>query len=101
MPILSKDDFFARIKARIGDDTSDDAISFLEDMTDTYSDFETRLQGGSENWEQKYKANDEAWRRRYQSRFFSGLGGNPPAQNQNEDSDPTDVDFEDLFKEGE
>lgn len=97
MAILSKDEFFERVRSRIGDDTSDDAIKFLEDMTDTYSDFETRSQGG-ENWEARYKANDEAWRKRYQARFFAGNPGSP-APDGDPEPEPSDITIDDLFEE--
>ena len=37
MAILDKESFFASIKTRVGDDVSDDAMKFIEDMTDTYN----------------------------------------------------------------
>ena len=42
MPRLEREEFFNRIRERIGDDTSDDALRFMEDITDTYNELESR-----------------------------------------------------------
>ena len=68
MAILSRDDFFNAIKARIGDDTSDDAIKFIEDVTDTYNALDKDNSG--EDWEKRYNENDKMWREKYRARFF-------------------------------
>ena len=68
--ILAKDEFFNAIHERIGNDTSDDGIAFIENMTDTYNDMEKRIAGNGEDWERKYKELDESWKKRYAHRFF-------------------------------
>ena len=42
MAMLDREKFFERIKERLGEDDSDEALSFLEDVTDTYDDLERR-----------------------------------------------------------
>lgn len=69
MAVLSHDEFMARVRARIGEASDDDSISFIEDMSDTFSALEERA---STNWEEEYRRNDEMWRRRYIDRFESG-----------------------------
>ena len=54
MAIKTKDELFEMIHTRIGDDSSDEAISFLEDVTDTYNDLEQRANGNGEDWKKKY-----------------------------------------------
>ena len=54
MAILSKDDYFSRLHERLAEDTSDDAVKFLEDMTDTYNDLDSRASGDGTDWEKKY-----------------------------------------------
>lgn len=71
MAVLSRDEYFNRLMDRVGTDTSDDAIKFIEDFTDTYNSI-TAGGGSTDDWEKKYKELDEAWRRRYTARFFSG-----------------------------
>lgn len=103
MAVLNKDDFFNRLNAMLGDSQSDDAISFMEDMTDTYNSLEQAAAGDGENWEQRFRENDAAWRKKYKSRFFSSGGGNydPPGDGTDPEPDPTKVTFADLFKRKE
>lgn len=68
--ILGYDEFLARVKAKIGDSTTDEDISFLEDMTDTYNDLIAR---NAEDWKTKYQENDAEWRKKYTSRFFDDV----------------------------
>ena len=76
MAILSRDDFFNAIKTRIGDDTSDDAIKFIEDVTDTYNALDNNNSG--EDWEKRYNENDKMWREKYRARFFDSETKNDP-----------------------
>ena len=101
MPVLKKEEFFAKLQERMGSDTSDEGISFFEDMTDTYNDLEKRANGDGVDWERKYKELDESWRKRYRHRFFSGNGGNIPdvVTDNNEEDDPESIEYEDLFTE--
>lgn len=102
MPILSKDEFFDRIKKQVGDDASPEAVSFLEDMTDTYNGLSQKAKGDGVDWEKKFHDNDRAWAERYRSRFFSGESGNIPSGPRGSSSGngyrPEDIDFDDLFK---
>ena len=36
MAVLTREDYRARVNARVGENASDEDLSFLEDMTDTY-----------------------------------------------------------------
>lgn len=96
MAVKTKDEILNSIKERIGDDSSDEALGFIEDVSDTFSDLETRATG-MENWKEKYEENDKEWRERYRERFFSS--------SEDEDDDFGDdkkeiKTFEDLFKKG-
>ena len=101
MAILNRDEYFARIHDRLGEDTSDESISFLEDMTDTYNDMETRASGDGVDWEKKYKELDESWKKRYRHRFFNGGDRSVPdnsfGNDEKEEYAPEDVTVEDLF----
>lgn len=77
MAVLSREKFFELIKAKVGEDTSDETIQFLEDITDTYNDL-TNKKSGTEDWEKKYKENDAMWREKYRSRFFGDGQENDP-----------------------
>lgn len=102
MAQLNRDQFFARIQQRIGDDASEDAISFLEDMTDTYNGLEQQASGDGINWEQRYHDNDRAWAAKYRSRFFSGDTRNSSPSDAGADEEdgynPDEVTVDKLFK---
>lgn len=105
MAILKKEQYFEAIKNRLGDDSSDEAIQFMEDMTDTYNDLENRATEDSENWEQKYKENDAAWKKRYANRFFNGStqynNGQENLDNDEEEQyNPESVTIDSLFNGG-
>lgn len=101
MAVLSRDDFFNRIRERVGNDSSDESISFLEDMTDTYNSLENASNGDGVNWEQRYHENDEAWKKRYASRFFNGSVQplNRTEEKEDDGYDPNQITIESLFKE--
>ena len=67
--VRTKDDLLSIIKEKIGDSTSDEDISLIEDINDTYSDLETRI-SESGDWKSKYEENDASWRKKYKERFF-------------------------------
>lgn len=72
--VLTREDFMNKLKERIGDDTSDESLKLLEDMTDTFNDLVKKAQGNKktdEDWEKELKAKDEEWRKKYRDRFFS------------------------------
>lgn len=99
MAILSKDEFLSRINERIGEDNSDEAIAFMEDMSDTYDDMSSRL-SDSTDWKKKYEENDKAWRDKYKERFTSGSDSNA-GSGKDDDERPAPKTFDDLFtKEG-
>lgn len=64
MPKRSKDELLAALRGVLGDNQTDEAISLIEDVTDTFD-------APAEDWEQKYKDNDAAWRKKYTDRFFN------------------------------
>ena len=71
MAVLTRDDFFDRVQKIVGTDTSDDSLTFIEDMTDTYNNLDEKANGDGTDWEQRYKDLDEAWKEKYKKRFFS------------------------------
>lgn len=102
MAILSKDEFFNRISKQIGNDTSDDSIAFMEDMTDTYNDLERKTKNDGVDWEQKCKEVDAAWKAKYTHRFFNGGASDSSIPTPNADEsdgyNPDDITVDSLFK---
>ena len=105
MAVIGRDEIMNRIKARIGEDTSDDAIKLVEDLSDTLNDYESRL---GEDWKSKYEVNDREWRQKYRDRFFMSAdnGETTPdavvTDNQNDlESEGNVKSFDELFTEKE
>ena len=105
MAILNKEEFMNRLQERIGDDTSDEAMTFIEDMTDTFNDMETRSSGQSdEQWKQRYDELDKSWREKYKARFFNSETTPDDVKEVQEDDVKDDAEektYADLFEERE
>lgn len=69
LAVRKKEEMMEALRARIGDDTSDETLSFMEDFNDTFDDYERRT-ASTEDWEGKYNELDASWRKRYRDRFF-------------------------------
>lgn len=95
MAVQSREQLFQQIKDRLADDTSDDAIKFLEDVTDTLDDYDAKI---GEDWKTKYETNDREWRQKYTDRFFSGEKDEPEDEPDIQLA-PQKLTFEALFKE--
>lgn len=107
MAVLTKEDFVARVKDRIGEATDDDSIAFLEDMTDTY---ESLTANGADEWkrkyddaEQRYQENDKSWREKYRNRFFDKVEKikedvKDDQMEEGSGAKASDISIDDLFK---
>lgn len=96
MAVKTKEEILERIRGMFGEEPTDDDIAMLEDITDTFTDFEEKTSDAT-NWKNKYEENDKAWKKKYSDRFFSkdDVKGNP-----GEPEDPDDKPmktFDDLF----
>ena len=72
MAIVSKESLLERIRDMTDPENaeSDESISLLEDLSDTFEDLSSQvLQAG--DYKKKYEENDAEWRKRYHDRFFS------------------------------
>lgn len=106
MPVLSRDEFFERVSQVVGERSDDEAISFIEDMTETYDAISA---GGDPDrvaeLEQRIIEIDRAWREKYKERFFNAKSSGrvttvTAVEDENGDYKET-VTFEDLFKKKE
>lgn len=99
MAVRSKAEILELIRERVGDDTSDEALTIIEDITDTLDDYDARI-AGSGDWQQRYEENDAEWRQRYRDRFFGSgnedLIDDDPEDPEDEPEKPQS--FDDLFK---
>lgn len=99
MAVRTREEIMESIRTRIGDSTEDKDIAFLEDISDTFDDMESRASGDGEDWKTKYEENDREWRRKYTERFFS-KGEDPEDPEGPEDPEEEEPKtFEDLFEE--
>ncbi len=97
MAIIKKADWLDKFSKFIGDDTSEEAIELIEDVSDSWDE------GDGENWKEKYDELDADWKKRYRDRFFDG-GSNPPKDESAGGSDDGDEDkivlrtYDDFYK---
>lgn len=102
MAIRSREELLTSINARFADDTSDEVLALIEDVTDTLSDYDRRI-GDSTDWESKYNQLDSEWRERYKARFFDS--GKPIKESEEitilkpEEVEEEKTEYMDLFKE--
>ena len=92
-------DILTSVNAIIGENTSDEALTLIEDITDS---FNAKADDDNENWKKKYEELDQSWRNRYKERFLSGDTSIDKALEADNDDEPEEkpLTFESLFKEG-
>ena len=95
MAVKSREEILDSIKTRFGEQSDDETIQFLEDITDTMTDLETKAKGDGTDWKAKYEENDAKWRKKYTERFYSP-DPNPDPDPYPEPEKPKN--FSDLFK---
>ena len=105
MAVRTRDEILAAIRSHLGDDTSDEALTIIEDIDDTFRDYETRSE---EDWKGKYNELDAQWRKRYRDRFFQKADNEGTTPDDIKDDNKEDLkeesevkDFDELFTEKE
>ena len=99
MAIRTSEEILKAVSGAFGEDSSDETIALVEDITDTLADLEKKANNDNENWKKKYEDNDAAWRKKYRDRFFSAGSGDDGGE-PDPDPAPKKLTFESLFKEG-
>lgn len=74
MAVVGKEDLMKMVSSIVGERKDDEALKFIEDLTDTVNDFEAN---SGLDWKAKYDSLDGEWRDRYKARFFGEDGGEP------------------------
>lgn len=99
MAIKSREDLLKSLNTLIGDNSTDENLAILEDVTDTLKDYEEKT-ADQTDWKTKYEQNDADWRKKYKDRFLSG---EEIEDEQEEDvkKDSKSLTFDSLFKERE
>ena len=101
MAVKKINEILESYKELYSENVGEQDIEFLEDITDTLNDYETRVLD-STNWKEKYETNDAEWRKRYRDRFFGGEPEEPDEPDEPDDQEQEEPKtYEDLFEEGE
>lgn len=101
MAVRDRDYILAGVKQMIGDNTSDEAIALMEDITDTITDYETKV-ADKTDWKAKYDEVDASWRRKYIERFSGKTGEENKNEQEEQFKDDGEIrSFDELFTERE
>ena len=99
MAIKSREELLKSLNTLIGDNSTDENLAILEDVTDTLKDYEEKT-ADQTDWKSKYEQNDADWRKKYKERFLSGETiKDEQEEDVKKDSQP--LTFDSLFKERE
>lgn len=111
MAIRTREEIMSSINTRFEGDTSDETLTFIEDIADTLNSYENSI---NTDWEKKYndlnaeyQNLDNSWRQRYRERFFDSSPDNTTTtaetivEDNKEDliSESKDKSFDELFTE--
>lgn len=99
MAIKSSEDLLKSLNTLIGDNSTDENLAILEDVTDTLKDYEEKT-ADQTDWKSKYEQNDADWRKKYKDRFLSGETIKDE-QEEDVERDSKPLTFDSLFKERE
>ena len=91
MYVRTDEEIMQSIQDRLGEDVSDEALQFVQDIRDTLAD---RTQASGEDWKTKYEQNDAQWRKKYRDAFFTAPSEKPPV----DEPEDKPLTFENLFK---
>lgn len=107
----SKDEFMEQLKNVIGDNTSDEALTLIEDAADSFGDnkstddWEKKYNDAEAEWKKKLEDNDSQWRKKYKERFFQSESTDKEKEKELETDKEViekehaeQVTFDDLFK---
>lgn len=69
---MKLEEFIKIVHDFIGDDTSERALKFVDDVTNAFNSAVSSSSSDNEGWHKKYDELNEAWRKKYMHRFFNG-----------------------------
>lgn len=95
----TKEELIASLKTMLGDDSSDESLSLLEDVSDSMEvDADVAsLNQQIDDWKNKYETNDAQWRQKYRDRFY-GEVDESEEESMKDSFAPKKLTFESLFK---
>ena len=92
MAIRTREEIMSQLQGIIGDDTSDEALAFVQDVSDTLGN-DNSAQRITE-LETQLQTQDNEWRKKYRDAFFTGK---IDESIKDEEEHETPKRFEDLF----
>lgn len=92
MAVKTRDEIMSQLQTIIGEDTSDETLTFIQDVSDTLGNDNSAERIAQ--LETQLRDQDETWRKKYRDAFFSGK---PEPEPEDEPSGKTPKRFEDLF----
>lgn len=104
---LTREELMNAVASIVGDRTDDEAIAFVENVTDTFdSDSSAELETANATiaeLSQKLIDTESVWRKKYMNRFYGGTDeeANPSNQSNSEEEtalDAEEITIDDLFK---
>jgi hypothetical protein len=96
MAVKTIEEILESVRDRVGEQTDDETIAFIEDISDTLTDLETKANGDGTDWKAKYKENDAEWRKKYIERFYSSEPEPEPEPSKPDDTQKPNT-FAELF----
>lgn len=93
MAIRTRDEIMSQLQSLIGEDTSDETLAFVQDVSDTLGNDNsaTRIT----ELETKLEEKEKEWRKKYRDAFFTGKPDDNFKDEDEEEKIPKR--FEDLF----
>lgn len=101
---MTLEEFITIVHDFIGDDTSERALKFVDDVTNAFNSAVSSTSSDNEDWHKKYDELNEAWRKKYMHRFFNGdvnFDANDVDDGEIHETTPETITTEDLFDDKE
>lgn len=108
MAVKTVEELLQAVANIVGDNNSDEALAFIEDVNDTVRDLDARTNDPTEwenrynennaEWERKYNELDNKWRNRYKERFFSASEVNDDEDFIDEQEEKPKTTYDELFE---
>ena len=92
MAIRTRDEIMAQLQTIVGEDTSDETLSLIQDVSDTLGDNNSAQR--IMQLETQLEEQDKEWRKKYRDAFFTGK---PDDSYEEEPEQERPKRFEDLF----
>lgn len=97
---MTLEEFIEIVHDFIGDDTSERALKFVDDVTNGFNSAVSSSSSDNEDWHKKYDELNESWRKKYMHRFFNGdvnFDTNDVADDETHETTAETITTEDLF----